>query len=153
MIPLSWVPAAALAATALAAAPAAPLTATATPARAGAGPVSLVVTARLAELQCGRVVHGSVVVGLPQAMRVPTVIRPGSVRLQAAVPASVRVVGHTLVVQPAPPQGVICDSIGPGVVRVLFRPAAQLGNPTRRGSYRVWLRANAQTVSGRLTVS
>lgn len=151
MTPVSWLPAAVTAAAL--ATPVAPLTATATPARAGARPVALAVTAPLAEVQCGRVVRGPVVLGLPRAMRLPALIRPASVRLQGAVPASVRVVGHTLVLQPAPPKGVICDSIGPGVVRIVVRPAARLGNPSRRGSYRLWLRAGAQTVSGRLVVS
>jgi hypothetical protein len=115
--------------------------------------VALAVTARLAALQCGRVVHGPVELGLPQAMRVPPTIGATAVSLQRSVPASVHVAGHTLVLQQAPPHGMICDSIGPGTVRILVRTTAHLGNPARRGSYRIWLRAGTQSVSGRLTVS
>ena len=34
-------------------------------------------------------------------------------------------------------QGVICDVLGPGTLRLVFTPRAGLGNPVRAGSYRV----------------
>ncbi len=135
------------------AAPPAPLTAAARPAHAGAGRVQLTVKAHLDELQCGRVVRGPLLLGLPASARLPRKVAARAVTIGGVPAAGVRVTGHVLSLQPAPPKGVICDVIGPGDVTVVVRPAAAVGNPPRAGAYRVWLRLGAQTVAGRLAVS
>lgn len=145
--------AAALAAAPAAATPLAPLTATVSPRSAGARPVALTVKARFAELQCGRVVRGPLLLGLPQALRVPRRIAAAAVTIDGVATVGVRVSGHVLSLKPAPPKGVICDVIGPGTVTLAVRRGAGLGNPLRAGSYRLWLRLGAQTVAGRLVVS
>ncbi|HZT17135.1 MAG TPA: hypothetical protein VFA19_14445 [Gaiellaceae bacterium] len=149
---LALVGAAALAGGATAAAPP-PLTATARPAHAGAARVQLTVKARLDDLQCGRVVRGPLLLGLPAAASVPRRVAPGAVTIGGAETAGVRVTGHVLALQPGPPKGVICDVIGPGEVTVVVRPSAGVRNPRSPGAYRVWLRLGAQTVAGRLAVS
>lgn len=145
--------AAALAAAPAGAAPVPPLTATAKPGFAGARPVALTVKARLAELQCGRVVRGPLLIGLPDAVRVPRTIPAAAAEIDGVATASVHVAGHVLSLQPAPPLGAICDVIGPGTVTVTLRRGAGIGNPRRAASYRLWLRLGAQTVAGRLVVS
>jgi len=150
---LTLVAAGALTATAAGAAPVPPLTALARPGFAGARPVALTVKARFAELQCGRVVRGPLVLGLPPAERVPRRIAASAVTIDGVPVAAVRVSGETLTLQPQPPRGAICDVIGPGTVTVAVKRGAGVGNPRRAGSYRVRLRLGAQTVTGRLVVS
>lgn len=150
---LTLVAAGALAATAKGAAPAPPLTALARPGSAGARPVALTVKARFAELQCGRVVRGPLVLGLPRSSRVPRRVAAGAVTIDGIPAATAHVSAEVLTLQPQPPRGAICDVIGPGTVTVAVRRSAGVGNPRRAGSYRIWLRLGAQTVAGRLLVS
>ena len=89
--------------------PPATLAANALPGRA-AQPAALTLQATF-ELQCGRV--GQMTAGLPAAMGVRTPIAPGAVLVNGAHPASVRTSGHVVLVTMPPPQGVLCDSIGP----------------------------------------
>ncbi len=52
-----------------------------------------------------------------------------------------------------PPQGVMCDSIGPARITLRFTQAAGLVNPQRAGSYAVWLQIRTATAAGRLKIS
>ena len=139
----------ALAALVAAFAPPAALVANALPGGA-AQPTALTLQATF-ELQCGRV--GQMTVGLPAAMGVRTPIAPGAVLVNGAHPASVRATAHVVQVTMPPPQGVMCDSIGPARVTVRFAKAAGLVNPQRAGSYAVSLRIHGTTAAGRLKIT
>jgi len=125
------------------------LVANALPGRA-AQPAALTLQATF-ELQCGRV--GQVTVGLPAAMGVRTPIAPRAVLVNGAHPASVRTSGHVVQVTMPPPQGVMCDSIGPARITLRFTKAAGLVNPRHAGSYAVSLRIHAATAAGRLKIT
>lgn len=119
------------------------------PAQHAAHPSTLTLQATL-ELQCGRA--SALTVGLPAAMGVGT-IAPAAVTVNGVHAASVRLSQHTVHVTMPPPQGMICDSIGPSRVTVRFTRAAGLVNPKRPGSYAVWLQVRGQTAAGRLKIS
>ncbi len=129
--------------------PPATLAANALPGRA-AQPAALTLQATF-ELQCGRV--GQMTAGLPAAMGVRTPIAPGAVLVNGAHPASVRTSGHVVLVTMPPPQGVMCDSIGPARITLRFTKAAGLVNPRRAGSYAVWLKIRTATAAGRLKIT
>lgn len=122
---------------------------TAVPASHAAKPSALTLQATL-ELQCG---HASAVtVGLPAAMGVRS-IPATAVVVNGVHAATVRMSQHTVHVTMPPPQGMMCDSIGPSRVTVRFTKAAGLVNPKHPGSYAVWLQVRGQTASGRLKIS
>ena len=139
----------ALAALAAAFAPPAPLVANALPSGT-AQPAALTLQATF-ELQCGHV--GRLTVGLPAAMGARTPIAPGAVFVNGAHPASVRTSGHVIQVTMPPPEGVMCDSIGPARITVRFAKAAGLANPRRAGSYAISLRIRGVTAAGRLKIT
>ncbi|MBV8064639.1 MAG: hypothetical protein JOY73_03865 [Actinobacteria bacterium] len=120
-------------------------TAVSAPAGAAAQPVQLTVTIKT-ELQCGRIRAGSILVTLPSAMRLGASIPRDSVTLNGAAPASMAVTGHIVALKVAPKPGIICDVIGPGVIRIVFARSAGLGNPMDAGSYAVTVHSG--TVSG-----
>ena len=140
---------AALSALAVAFGPPAALVANARPDRA-AQPAALTLQATF-ELQCGRI--GQLTAGLPAALGVRTPIAPGAVLVNGAHPASIRTAGQVVQVTMPPPQGVLCDSIGPARITLRFTKAAGLVNPKHAGSYAVWLRIHAATAAGRLKIS
>jgi hypothetical protein len=140
---------AALAALVVAFGPPATLVVNAQPGRT-AQPTALTLQATF-ELQCGHV--GQLTVGLPAAMGVRTPIAPGAVVLNGAHPASIRTSGRLVQVTMAPPQGVMCDSIGPARITLRFTKAAGLVNPKHAGSYAVWLRIRTATAAGRLKIT
>ena len=80
-------------------------------------------------------------------------IAPAAVLVNGVHAASVRISHHVVQVTMPPPQGMICDSIGPARVTVRFTRAAGLVNPQRPGSYRVWLQTRSETAAGRLKIS
>lgn len=127
------------------------LTAVASPQGAGARPVQLTLTGR-AELQCGRVGPGPVVVTLPAGERMPATIPAAAVSVNGTTPAAVTRNGRAVSLTLPRPRGVICDVIGPGTVTVSFRRAAALGNPAKPGLYTVTLKVGGQTETGRLRV-
>lgn len=127
------------------------LTAVAEPARAGARPMQLTLTER-AELQCGRIGPGPIVVTLPAGERMPARISPDAVSVNGAAPAAVTRDGRAVSLTPARPPGVICDVIGPGTVTVRFRRAAGLGNPGKPGLYTVTLKVRGQAETARLRI-
>jgi hypothetical protein len=100
----------------------------------GARHVSAIVAFRT-ELQCGRLVGGSLVVTFPRAMRVPRSIPATSVLVGTRAARSVTVAGRVVTVGVPVPRGVICDSIVIGVAKVTFTRASGLGNPKAPGGY------------------
>jgi len=107
---------------------------------AAARPVALTIGLP-AELRCGRLPASSLTVSLPHAMHVPHSMAPAVVRLGGRAVRSVRVRSSRLVLTPALPRGVTCDSIVRGVAHLKFTRAARLGNPLRAGSYRFTVEA------------
>lgn len=127
------------------------LTAVAQPARAGARPMQLTLTER-AELQCGRVGPGPVIVTLPAGERMPATIPAAAVSVNGTAPTAVERAGRAVTLTLPRPGGVICDVIGPGTVTIRFRRSALLGNPGKPGLYTVTLKVRGQTQSGRLRI-
>jgi hypothetical protein len=90
------------------------------------------------------------------------VVFPSAERLPAAIPRSAVLVdgepataasrsGRTVSLALARPQ-VLCDVIGPAVVRVTFARAAGIGNPARPGAYRVEMSHGSTSARGAFTV-
>lgn len=102
---------------------------------AGARHVALTIVLRAEDLQCGRLKATSLVVALPRTMRVPRSIAAKDALVSGREVASVQTKGSTITLVPAPARGVICDSIGPGSVRIELTRGAGLGNPRRAGTY------------------
>lgn len=111
-------------------------TATLSNSSAGARRVALTIVLRADDLRCGRLNARSLSVALPRAMRVPRSISAAAARVDGLPVASVRTEGTTVGLVPAPPKGMTCDSIGPGIVRIQLTGRAGLGNPARAGTYR-----------------
>jgi hypothetical protein len=120
-----------------------------TPAQHAAHPSTLTLQATV-ELQCSRA--SAVTVGLPSAMGVRSIPATAAV-VNGVHAATVRTSQHTVRVTMPPPQGMMCDSIGPSRVTVRFTKAAGLVNPKHPGSYAVWLQVRGQTAAGRLKIS
>jgi hypothetical protein len=140
---------AALASLVVAVGPPSTLAVGAVPASHAAHPTALTLQATF-ELQCGRAT--SVTVGLPAAMVVQT-IAPTAVLVNGVHAATVRTSRRVVRVTMPPPQGMICDSIGPARVTVRFTRAAGLVNPKNPGSYPVWLQVRGESAAGRLKIS
>jgi hypothetical protein len=102
---------------------------------AGASPVGIGLRATF-EVQCGWV-GPRITVIFPTAERLPARFAPGAVLVNGSRPAAVTRSGQTVSLTIPRPTGVMCDSIGPGTVRVDFTRAAQIGNPRRAGLYTV----------------
>jgi hypothetical protein len=123
----------------------------ATPLPAAHGARSALTLQATFELQCGRI--SDVTVGLPPKIGVRRPIARTAVTVNGFHPASARASRHVVALTMPPPQGVMCDSIGPARVTVRFARAAGLVNPDRPGSYAVWLRIGTETVAGRLKIA
>jgi hypothetical protein len=120
---------------ALASNPASEASAVVVPAKLGAKNVTLTVSLRT-ELRCGRLAGTkALVLALPARAHVPSAIPASAVLIGGRAAGKVGVAGHTLTVAPAPPRGVMCDSIRVGVVKIVVLPAAGLGNPRLPGAY------------------
>ncbi|HET6171212.1 MAG TPA: hypothetical protein VFD90_01320 [Gaiellales bacterium] len=106
-----------------------------------AGATRVVLTLSLhAELQCGRLMGPAAVITFPRRFRVPGAIAAGSVLVGTRAARGVAVAGHVVTIAMPIPRGVICQSIGPGVAKVVFARSAGLGNPSVPGTYTVGLR-------------
>lgn len=109
------------------------MTVSATPRTAGAHRVRLAVTLTY-EMQCGYPGPGPIVVTFPSSMRLPRHFPTGSVKLNTkTTPATIK--GHKVTVTVPPHKGVLCGTIGPGLVKLVFTHAAKVANPARSGSY------------------
>jgi hypothetical protein len=104
------------------------------------------------ELQCGRLMGGALVVTLPRAVRVPSAIDAASVLVGTRAARSVTIAGHVVTIAMPLPHGVICDSIKPGVAKIVFTRAAGLGNPKSPGTYTVKLRHGSETFAAALKI-
>ena len=103
--------------------------------KAGAARVALTISLRT-ELQCGRLVGArALVLTLPAKERVPRSIAADAVLIGSKAAGRVSVAGHVITISPAPPRGMLCDSIKVGVAKVSILPAAGLGNPKATGAY------------------
>jgi len=103
------------------------------------------------ELQCGWVgPHISVM--FPKAERLPTRIAPEAVLIDGNHPTAATRSGRTVSLTIAPPTGVLCDSIGPGTVRIRFTRAARIGNPRSAGRYTVHAEHGASVATATFAV-
>jgi hypothetical protein len=114
-------------------------TVTLSPPAAGARLVA--VTVQLpAALQCGRPMGGPVSVTLPRGERMPSVIAVTAVRVNGLASSKVDVVGRVVTVSLPVHRGITCMSIIDGTMKIVFAPAAGLGNPSAAGTYTVIVR-------------
>lgn len=121
-------------ANAVASSPASEASAAVSPSKPGAKNVTLTVSLRT-ELRCGRLAATkALVLALPGA-HVPSAIAASAVLIGGRAAGKVAVAGHTLTISPAPPRGVVCNSIRVGVVKIVVLPRAGLGNPRVPGAY------------------
>ena len=102
--------------------------------RAGARPVVVAVQLRY-EMQCGWPGPGTVTIRFPAAMAVPDRILATDVLVDGKPATSVVGHGRQEVVGMPPRHGILCDLMGPGLLRITFTRAARLGNPKAPGSY------------------
>lgn len=109
------------------------MTVTASPRTARAHAVRLTLTFRY-EMQCGYPGAGRLSVTFPSALKLPQRFAYAAVRL-AKKPVAATVKGRRVTVTVSPPKGVLCNAMGPGLVRLTFTHAAKLANPARAGSY------------------
>ena len=120
------------------------VSATLSSSHAGARPVALTLAIRM-EVQCGRLVGGTLAVRLPAQERLPPKVASGAVLVGGKPAGAVTVAGHTLTVSIPLAHTIMCDSIGPGTVTMVVTRAANLGNPKAAGKYPlVVLRGNQQ---------
>lgn len=103
------------------------------------------------DMQCGWP-GPRIEVVLPSAERLPARITRTSVLVDGKPPAAVARSGQTVSLTVARPSGAMCDAIGPGVVRVVFTRAANLGNPRRVGRYRLTVRHGNEMMSGAFSI-
>jgi hypothetical protein len=125
-------------------------TAAATPAMHGAT-AALTLTVR-AELQCGRPSAGRILVSFPGAFHVPAHIGRRSTRIDDGLPSAVAVSAHVVALTVPPVRGLTCDSIAPGIVRVVFLRRAGLINPAHAGLYAISIRVGSTTAVAHLRV-
>jgi hypothetical protein len=115
--------------------PASEASAVIVPGKPGAKNVTLTISLRT-ELRCGRLAGTkALVLALPARAHVPSVIPASAVLIGGHAAGEVGVAGHTLTISPAPPRGVMCDSIRVGIAKIVVLPAAGLGNPRVPGAY------------------
>lgn len=110
------------------------MTVSASPRTAGAHRVRLAVTLRYL-MQCGYPGAGPLVVTFPSAAKLPKRFAAGTVKLAGKAIAT-KIKGRHVTVAIPPHKGVLCGTMGPGSVTLLFTRAARLANPARAGSYR-----------------
>lgn len=111
------------------------MTVTASPQAAGAHHVRLALTFTY-QMQCGYPGPGPFVVTFPSAVKLPKRFAAGTVKLSGKSIAA-KIEGRSVSVTVPPPNGVLCGTMGPGLVKLTFTHAAKVANPTHAGSYRV----------------
>ena len=127
------------------------LTVTASSHAAGAQHVRLGLTFRYG-MQCNYPGAGPIVVTFPKALKLPKNLGAGAVRL-AGKPIAATVSGRKVTVTVKPPSGVLCGTIGPGLLKLVFTPKAKLANPSRAGSYRFTATHAPHTFAAKLHIS
>ncbi len=103
------------------------------------------------ELQCGWV-GPRIDVIFPKAQRLPVRVAPEAVLVDGRRPAAVTRSGQTVSLTIPRPTGVMCDSIGPGTVRIRFTSAARIGNPRHAGRYTVHAEHGASVATATFAV-
>jgi hypothetical protein len=83
---------------------------------------------------------------------VPRTITRAAVRVDGKPPAAVSATGRVIVFTLPPRRGVTCMEIGPGVLTVVFAPAAGIGNPAKPGTYPIAIRIGAHSFTAHLRV-
>ena len=126
-------------------------TATASPAAASAHPAALALTLRYS-MTCNQPGAGPIVVTLPAAMKVGTDIAADAVLVRGRPARSVTVHGRTVAIGLPRPPLVLCHSIVPGKLTVLFTKGAGLENPATDGTYRVTVRVGGRAFAAPLTI-
>jgi hypothetical protein len=119
---------------------------------AGARPVALTLAIRM-EVQCGRLMGGTLAVRLPAQERVPAKVASGAVLIGGKPAGAVTVAGHTLTVSVPLAHTIMCDSIGPGTVTMVLTRTANLGNPKAAGKYPLVVARGNQQFKTLLTIS
>jgi hypothetical protein len=129
-----------------------PAVAQSSPSAAGAKHVTLTVAFRT-ELRCGRLIGTrSLVLTLPAKEIVPATVAPGAITVSGTAAAKVSVAGRVVTISPAPPRGLMCDSVRPGMAKVVVTASAGLGNPRAPGTYNVKLAYGSETFAARLAI-
>jgi hypothetical protein len=118
--------------------------------RATARPVAVTLRFR-SQLECGLAVGPPIVVTFPKAESVPLTVDRDLVLVNGDRAGSARVSGKRIVVTVTRPK-VICTSIIIGPVRIAFRRALGLGNPSRPGRYAFTVSRGAESYRGVLRV-
>ncbi len=126
------------------------MTVTASPRAANVHAVRLTATFRY-EMQCSYPGAGPVVVTFPSALKLPKRFAAGSVKL-AGKPVAVKVKGRRVTVTIAPPKGVLCGTLGPGSLTLVFTRKAKLQNPRRAGSYRFTAKHATHSFAAKLAI-
>src|SRR5581483_867548 len=88
-----------------------------------------------------------VVVTLPRAARVPRSIASSAVRVNGKAPSRIAVAGRKVTVGLPAVNGITCDSITDGVLKVTFAGGAALGNPSAPGTYAIAIHRGASAYS------
>jgi hypothetical protein len=129
-----------------------PATAQVSSSTAGAKHVTLTVSFRT-ELRCGRLVGSrAVVLTLPSKELVPATVAPAAISVTGRAAAKVSVAGRVVTIAPAPPRGVMCDSIRVGTAKIVVAAAAGLGNPRAPGTYSVKVTHGSETFAAPLAI-
>jgi hypothetical protein len=119
--------------------------------RASARPVAVSLQLHY-EMQCGWPGPGTLTIRFPAGMTLPATIPPAAVEVDGKPASSAETQGRSEVLGlPKRPQ-IMCDVIGPGVVRIAFSRAARLGNPARAGTYAVRVTGRADSLAARFVV-
>jgi hypothetical protein len=137
-------------AAALAAPPAASVSAA--PATAGARPVVLTVRLRYG-MTCRYPGPGPFVVVFPAQVRLPETIARTAVLVDGRPAFTVRTSSDVVTVGLPPPPEVLCQSFAFGTLTLTFTRAANLGNPTRAGSYPLVVRKHRDRFHASLDVA
>ena len=121
-------------------------------AQAGAKRVALTLKLHT-ELICGQPGPSPLVVKLPAAASVPTVISRRAVLVGTRPARAIAVHGNTIRVAPPPHKGLLCDVVAPGTITVRFAKAARIGNPESPGTYTISLRRGRSTYAGSVRIT
>jgi len=117
---------------------------------AGAAPVEMQLRLTY-EMRCGWP-GPRIDVVFPSAERLPARVARSAVLVDGRPAAAARRSGRSISITVAPPAGVQCDVIAPGMVRINLMRAAGLGNPHRPGTYAVSARHGALSFRGSFTI-
>src|SRR5262249_48307155 len=126
-------------------------TVVASPAAASARPVALALRLHY-EMLCAQPGKGPAVVSFPRALRLPAAIPAAAVLVDGKAASSLKADGKVLTIGLAPMPGVICQSLVPGILKIVFTRSARIGNPSRAGVYAVRARVNEHVFLARLLI-